>query len=379
MIPHDCTRQAEVVAFAETQQPSAKSGWFLDYFFTDRRTRAEKLEIRKYSKASALPLFYTGACLPPNLIKAPAESLTLQELTWPTIKAETKITGCDVDERRILPDGTIIPVGIERFNNAFNWGMMGLIDGLRATHISEAITLLKTGGYVLHSSASETLGTIDFGRAAELSSIDLSGTNEDFVQQCARPFDTLEAIGREMSKHGAVSGGIDIIYGPVAWKTIAAHEERDAIKYQQRPGSTFDRSLSSTLEPFLTYNDVQYRGETNGGMLRHWVSFAQYIDHAGQLQPVVAPGEVLIISNAGFGGQRVYRTVSSDNREFIPDGGLPFFVYDDLEKEYNRKCRAFEPWIEEHHVLVPTNVNGAALVRVTTDDAEVCISCETCA
>ena len=81
---------------------------------------------------------------------------------------------------------------------------------------------------------------------------------------------------------------------------------------------------------------------------------------------------------AGFGGQRVYRTVSSDNREFIPDGGLPFFVYDDLEKEYNRKCRAFEPWIEEHHVLVPANVNGAALVRVTDDDAEVCIPCEAC-
>ena len=80
MIAHDCTRQYEVVSFIECQNPDVNSGWALDRYFTDRRTRAEVLEVRKYSKASVLPLLYTGACLPPNLSQAPAESLTVQEL-----------------------------------------------------------------------------------------------------------------------------------------------------------------------------------------------------------------------------------------------------------------------------------------------------------
>lgn len=378
MIAHDCTRQFEVASFIECQNPTSRSGWFLDYFYNDMRTRAEKLEVRKYSKAASLPLLYTGACLPPNLIKAPTESLTLDELTWPTIKAETKITGCDVDERRILPDGTVLPVGVERFNEALNWGMMGLIDGLRATHISEAITLLKTGGYVLNSSGGETLGTVDFGRAAELSSIDLTGDTDDFSNLCARPFDVIEALGREMAKCGGVSGGLDVIYGAKAWEALSAHEESYGMKYGARPGSTFDRTMSGMLQPFFAYNDIQFRGETNGGALRHWVSFAEYLDHEGTAVPVLAPGEILIVSREGFGGQRIYRTISSDNREFIPEGGLPFFLYDDLDREYNRKCRSFEPWIEEHHLFVPRNVNGAVLARVVADDAVICVPCDEC-
>lgn len=377
-IAHDCTRQSEVLSFIECQQPSANSGWFLDYFFRDRRTNAEKLEVRKYSKASSLPLFYTGACLPPNLIKGPVESVSLQELSWPTIKAETKITGCDVDERRIEPDGSIIPVGIDRFNSALNWGMMGLIDGLRATHISEAITLLKSGGYILNSSETENVGVVDFGRDAALAAIDLTGTADDWGSQCANPFGTLEDIGREMSRCGGAANGFDIIYGATAWDVLAAHEERDGIKYGQRPGAAFDRSMTSTAAPFLGYNDVQFKGETNGGTYRHWVSFAQYLDHTGLLQPVVAPGEIMIVSRAAFDGQRVFRTITSDNRESLPDGAAPYFIYDDMEKEYNRKCRSFSPWLEEYHLMVPGNVNGAALVRVTDDATDPCVACEDC-
>ena len=378
MIAHDCTRQYEVVSFIECQNPDVNSGWALDRYFTDRRTRAEVLEVRKYSKASVLPLLYTGACLPPNLIQAPAESLTVQELKWPTIKAETKITGCDVDERRILPDGTVIPVGMERFNEALNWGMMGLIDGLRATHISEAITLLKTGGYILHDSANSNIGTVDFGRATELSSIDLSGTNDDFSEVCSRPFDVIEALVREMARCGGASGVVDVIYGPKAWEAVTAHEVKDSIQYGQRPGTAFDRSFSSLLEPFMGYADVQFRGSTNGGTLNHWVSFAEYLDHEGNLVPMLAPGEILIVSAGAFGGQRIFRTVTSDGKEFLPEGALPYFLYDDMDREYNRKCRSFEPWIEEHHLFVPSNVNGAVLARVVADDAEICIPCVDC-
>lgn len=377
MLVHDCTRQVEVLSFIECQQPSVNSGWFLDYFFRDRRTTAEKLEVRKYSKGAANPLLYTGACLPPPLIKAGAESLTLTELSFPTIKAETKITGCDVDERRILPDGTLLPVGLDRFNEALNWGMMGLIDGLRATHISEAITLLKTGGYILHSSDTDNLGTVDFGRDAALANIDLSGTADDFGSQCARPFSVIENIGREMARCGGIGGGFDIVYGETAWRMIEAHDERDAVKFDANPA--FYQSISPNGPALFTnYNDVQFKGVTNGGSIRHWVSFAQYLDHTGTLQPVVAPGQILIVARGAFDGQRVFRTITSDNKEFLPDAAAPYFIYDDLEREYNRKCRSFSPWLEEYHLLVPGNVNGAALVQVTDDATEVCVPCEEC-
>lgn len=379
MIPHDCSRQAEVVAFIECEQPTARSGWFLDRFFRERRTRAEKLEIRKYSQASALPLLYTGACQPPNLIAPGAESVTLQELTWPTIKAETPITGCDIDERRILPNGDLIPVGMDRFNEAFRWGMKGLLDGLRATHISEAITLLKTGGYVIRSKEG-TLGTVDYGRKDELVGIDLSGTPEDWTNVCSSPFTTFEAVLAEMMQCGAGGGGIDIIYGATAWKAAEAHMQRQrAIDGGNSPDRLdVSRNLFTPEESlFLGYNDVHYKGATQGGQFRHWVSFARYLDYAGVEADVVAPGEILIVAG-GFDGQRVFRTVTSDNREEIPDGGLPFFVYDDLDEEYNRKCRSFNPWIEEYHLLVPANVNGAALIRVVEDDAEICAPCVTC-
>jgi len=377
MIAHDCTRQFELVSFIEQQQPSQNSGFYLDTFFTDRRTQAEKLEVRKYSKQETAPLFYTGACLPPTLIKGPTESLSLLELTFPTIKAETSITGCDVDERRILPDGTLLPVGMERYNEAYLYQTSALFDGLRATHSSEAITLMKTGGYVLRTSATETLGTIDYGRAAELANIDLTGTNDDWSQQCSRPMNVLESIMQEMGRYGGIAGVVDIIYGAAAWRTMEAHDERNAIKYDVLP--TLVNMVGGVgTSPFTSYSDVQFKGTTNGGQLRHWVNYAQYLDHTGTLQPVLAPGEIMIVSGAAFGGQRVFRTLTSDGREFIPAGALPYFLYDDLDREYNRKCRSFNPWIEEYHLMVPANVNGAALVRVTDDAADPCVACEDC-
>lgn len=380
MIPHDCTRQAEVVAFIECEAPTTRSGWFLDRYFRERRTRAEKLEIRKYSQAASAPLFYTGACQPPNLIGPGEESLSLQELTWPTIKAETPITGCDVDERRILPNGDLIPVGINRFNEAFRWGMKGLLDGLRATHISEAISLIRTGGYVIRSKEG-ALGTVDFGRKAELLGLDFTATPEDWINPCANPFRAIEAVAFEMSQCGGMAGGFDVIYGETAWTAAEAFMFRQRVADGGLSADRLDlsRNLFSTDESlFLGYNDVFYKGATNGGSIRHWVSRAKYLDYAGVEQDVVAPGEIMIVSPGAFDGQRVFRTVTSDNREELPDGSLPFFVYDDLDEEYNRKCRSFNPWIEEYHLLVPANVNGATVIQVVEDDAEICAPCVVC-
>lgn len=373
MIVHDCTRLVEVASFIQETRPEANSGWFLDYFMRKRRTRAEKLEFRKYITGSYMPLLYSGACLPPNLIEKPNESISVAEMTFPVIKAEGKITGCDVDERRILPDGTVIPVGRQRFDEALNWEMKAIIEGLRSTHIHEAITLLKTGGYILHSDRDDgNMGVLDFGRADELKYIDLSGTDEGWERVCTKPIKTIESIMRHMAKYSGISGAVDIVYSQTAWEAMEAHDERESIKYQNNPlFGGFDATV------FANYNDTQFMGSTNGGKLRHWVTNAQYIDHTGQLVDVLEQGEILIVSKAAFDAQRVFRTITADNREELP-AGADFFLYDDLEEEYNRKCRSFAPWIEEYHLNIPSNVNGAALVRVVPEDFQACVACEEC-
>lgn len=371
-IIHDCTRQVEVISFIEEQQPTDRSGWFLDFFFRTRTTRAEKLELRRYMRQKAKPLFYSGACLPPNLIDAPEDAVSVQELTWPTIKAEGKITGCDVDERRITPEGDIIPVGMQRFNEALNWEMAGLIDGLRNTHIHEAITLLKTGGYILHSSETENMGVVDFGRAPELLNVDLTGTQEAWSDKCSYPMRNVAAIVRQMAKYQGAAGVIDIIHSELSWQALQAHEEMKSIDFREKP------ELSGLdVAEILNYNDITFMGTTNGGQFRHWQSMAEYCDHTGAEVPVLNAGEIMIVSRSSFDGQRVFRSITSDNKEELP-AGANFFLYDDLEEEYNRKCRSFAPWLEEYHLMVPSNVNGAVVVQVVDPAYDPCPACETC-
>ena len=375
MLVHDITRLTEVAGFIEEEKSgTTKSGWFLDFFSTKRRTRAEKLEFRKYSKTRAKPLLYTGACLPPNMISRRTESLTVSDFSFPVIKAEGQITACDVDEKRILPDGTIIPVGIQRFNNALNWEMLGLTDGLRETHIAEAITVMKTGGYILHSSDDENMGTVDFNREDTLKNIDLSDTSASWNNLCGNPLDAIEAVVTEMRRVKASAGVIDIIHSRYSWSWMKAYDDRTGIKFDKTPmfGSGFDAT------PFFEYDDVEFKGTSNGGIYRHWVSDAKYQNHEGEEVDVIDAGEIMIVSKTGLNLQRVFRTITSDNKEALP-AGADFFVYDDLEREYDRKRRAFNPWIEEYHLMVPSNVNGAVLMRVVAEDAgEPCVACEKC-
>lgn len=374
MLVHDCTHQVSLFSFIEKRNNADKSGWFLDYFFNTTTTDDEKLLVKDYIKANAKPLLYVGACLPPNLVKAPDETLNMSEFVFPTIKAEAKITGCDVYEGRIdTRTGQVIPVGMQRYRKEMNRQMSALLDGLRLTHIGEAINVLKYGGYVLHSVDGD-LGTVDFNRSASLKDIDLSGTDQDWSKKCAKPMKSVEAIVREMAKCGAAANVVDIVYSDFAWQWLEGHEEREAIKYDREP--MLPQGLKETL--YFGYDDVIFKGTSNGGKVRHWVSYAQYVDHVGLEVPVLEDGEILIVNRSTFGGTRVFRTVTSDNRERLPEGAL-FFLYDDLEKEYNRKCRSYAPWLEEYHLMLARNVNAAALVKVVDISAGFpCVDCEVC-
>ncbi len=370
MIIHNPKRLVQAVAFITENQPTAKIGWVLDYFVTDKTTEKKELEIRKYSKAPANPLFYTGACVPPNLIKKGTESLTLQNVTFPVIKAEGQITGCDVEEQRISKDGKVIESGKERYNLAFNEQMQALFDGLKATHILEVISLIKTGGYVLKDTANSNIGTIDYGRADELKNIDLVGGEQDWGSMCGNPMKSIKAIVRQMRKYNAVANGVDIIYGAKAWEAMQAHEDKKAIAHNQGLQPAFVNEAEA-------FADIEYMGSTEGNKFRHWLSTAEYIDYDGTQKPFVEDTEIIIVSRNGFGLQRIFRNRTSDDKEQLPKGAK-YFVYDDLDKEYNRKCRVFSPWIEEYHLLVPTNVNGACVVKVVADDFEVCTPCDEC-
>lgn len=374
MLQHDTTRQVGLFSFIEKRNNSDKSDWFLRQFFTTTTTDDEKLAIREYIKANAKPLLYVGACLPPHLVKAPEETLSLSELVFPTIKAEAEITGCNVDEGRLdTRTGEVIPVGQQRYTKELNRQMAGLLDGLKATHVSEAINLLKYGGYVLHSKDGN-MGTVDFNRAANLKNIDLSGTDEDWSRKCSRPIKSIEAVVREMARCGAAASVVDVVYSDYAWQWMEAHVEREAIKFDTNP--VIPTGVQESL--YFGYDDVVFMGTTNGGRVRHWVSYAQYVDHNNDEVPVLDEGEILIVNSNGWGGTRVFRTVTSDNRERLP-AGATFFLYDDLDREYNRKCRTFNPWLEEYHLLLPRNVNAAALIKVVdASSGQPCVECETC-
>jgi hypothetical protein len=372
-IAHDCTRFNELASFIECERPVSRSGFMLDTYFTNRRTRAEKLEFRHYTMDDACPLFYTGACDKPLMVKPQGESFGLTEKAFPTIKAKTQIKGCDVDERRIDKFGNVTPVGRQRFDDAFNHNMMALLDGLRATHIAEAVNLLKYGRYVLSDSANSDMGVCDFGRKESLANIDLTegGESGGLCDPCANPSDIFEGILTEMAACGGVAGAVDIHHSRESWQAMRAHIEREEIRYQMESG------LTGTAQTLATgFNDVVFKGSTNGGQIRHWVNLAQYKDFDGETKPVLDAGEMLIVSGQAFGGNRVFRTVSSDNYEELATG-QDLFIYDGIE-QYRRECRAYEPWIEEYHLMVPTNVNGAALVKAVGEDCEPCVQCEEC-
>ena len=380
---HDCTRQVELISFIEKEKPQAKSGWFLDRYFRTRTTMAEKLEFRRYQKGDVCPLHYTGACEPPNRVKLREQMVQVEEMSWPTIKAETQVNGCDVDDHRVSPDGrNVLMPGRGRYDNAVNWAMMGLMDSLRATHIQESIDLLRNGSYVLHTDANGgTMGTVDFKREDSLANIDITdvtGTEGSWTDMCAKPLRFIEAVLQEKARCQGISGATDIIYSPLAWEWMQAHEEREAIKYHMPPSVT-SQGFNEAL--FTSYSDVQFKGQTNGGQLLHWVSAAMYKDYDGVVKPVLAPGEIMIVNRGGFDGQRIFRTVTSDNAEQLPSGTAnPWFMYDDPTSPlvYDPKCRGFKPWLEEYHLMVPGNVNGACVIKVVPEDSVPCVVCEKC-
>jgi Phage major capsid protein E len=369
MIVRDCTNLVELIEFRECNKPDANSGWLLDYAFTDTTTIAEKLEYRLYSKVSALPLYYSGACLPPAVIKGLPETVTVTQFNFPTIKAETKVTGCDVDEMRIRPDGTISAVGA-RWQETVNRAKSDMLDGLRATHIAEAVELVKTGGYAIRDKDANLLGTVNFNRDAALANVDLTGTAEDFCKPCANPIKTFETLFRAMGRCGGAVGQLDVIFDSVSLGAFEAHLEREGIKYDQVPAIS-----SKTRDIFTGYNDVQFIGASNG--MTFWLSHVQYYNQAGTLVPMLDPGEVMLLSKAAFGGKRVFRTITSDGKEQLP-AGATVFLYDDPDLEYDRKCRALSPWLEEHHLMIPSNVNGAMVFQATDPLCAPCVQCEEC-
>ena len=377
---HDCSRLVEVASFREKETAGNKASWFLNRYFRTRRTRAEKLELRRYMKKDVPPLFYTGACEKPHLLKGRARSLNVIDINFPIIKAETQVDGCDVDEHRIDERGKLLMPGRERYDAAANWKMSEMLDGLQATHVSEALNVLKYGGYTIRAGKlpEDVIGVVDYKReTAKWDFIDSDGIYGPWSDKCSKPSKQFELVFQHMARCGAGGGSFDIIYSQHSWNWMEAHDCREAIKFDRAPvfGSDLERSL------VMGHDDVTYKGDSNGGQISHFVSNAMYweCDENGlwEMVPVLAPGEVMIINRNAFDGQRIFRTVTSDNMEALPDGA-DYFLYDDPMEVYNKKCRAFCPWIEEYHLMVPGNVDGATILSVVDPELEPCVECEDC-
>ena len=386
----DCSRLVEVCSFREKEtNQTLKSGWFLDRYFPTRRTRAEKLELRKYMKGEACPLFYSGACDKPRVLKGRKQSVTVQQLTWPTIKAEVEVNGCDVDDHSVTPDGRLLMPGRERYDEAVNWEMMNLMDSMRLTHISEAVNVLKYGGYTVRGGKGplDVMGTVDFKREIEKWDIlSETGPMGPWNDPCSNPFEFIDQMIRELGRCGAAGGMLDVIHSPESWAWLKAFDSRMAKCFDQR--QTLPQNFD--LEMANGYGEVEFKGTSNGGRLMHFVSYAEYKDWDEKTsddnpdqpgwvtKPVVDPGTIMVVNRAAFEGKRIFRTVTSDNAEQLPDNA-DFFMYDDPAEVYEKKCRAFRPWIEEYHLMIPGNIDAAQIACVVDPKAAPpCPPCENC-
>lgn len=372
-IVHNPTRIVDLLSFIEQQNPGLNSGWFHDFFFRPVRTDADRIELRNYATTTASPLFYTKTCLPPKLVTDPDETLNVNEFSFPVMKWETKINCTDVIGHRVDMMGGKISRK-KAFNDASRFKLKHSLESLRSRHILEAIHVLKQGGYVLNSSDNENLGTLDFGREPSLSNISLVGTPNEWSEICSRPLNSIEVVIQEMARLRGIQGTVDIVMSALAWDWFQNHSEFEGMSFN----SDSRVSQTKSQEPFFEYDDVHFLGSVQGGRIRFWRSDATYVELDGSTPDILEPGEILIASRNAFRGSKLIRTVTSDGAESLPSG-MNFFFYDDLEKEYNPKCRTYTPWFEEYHLMIPGNVNAACVMQVVDPSkTNVCTECASC-
>ena len=379
----DCQRLVEVAGYRVHQKSGQmNSRFFLDRYVNTRRTRADKLETRRYMKDDVKPLFYSGQCEPPQKLKSRAQALTVQEFSFPSLKAEVQIACGDVDDHSVTPEGRLLMPGRERYDAAVNYEMMHLMDSWELTRMGEAISIIKNGGYTIRKgpAPADVIGTVDFKRENECwNLVESDGLYGPWDDMCAKPFKSIEKIMQDVGRCG-VSGELDILYSPLAWDFMELHDEREAIKYDNSPllANEFQRRFAQE------YAAVTFKGSTHGGILNHFVINTQYpvFDEAtGEciMEPVLAPGEVLLVWRSALGLQQVFNIVSADGAEELPDN-MNIFLYDDPThpEVYSAKKEVFSPWMKERHLMIPQNVDGAQLLKVVSPDAEPCVACEKC-
>jgi len=359
-----CDREVGLINFIEKQKIDLGSDFAYNNFFTKRRDESEFVELRNYVEGDIMPAFHSGQCDLPNIVKNPDRSVTIDRYNFNLIREEAKVDGCRVDEERVDERGEYYRPN-RRYDLAYNRSGATLVQRIRKLKYAQSWELLKYGAYTLYSDVDKEMGILDFKRDDALANIDLTGTENDWCAACAEPMEVIEEIVQNMARCNAAMGNVNIIHSNTSWKAIQMHETLEA-KLAQNPRqfSGFE-SLVNTQ-----FAGVFFQGATNGGRFRHWTANGQYYSSNHELTDYVPEGYVLIAMSGSFGGLDLINPWSSDYRERLPDG-VDFFMNED----YDRKCRTTDQWIEHRSLMLPTNVNGAVLVKVVSDDCEFCKEC----
>jgi hypothetical protein len=359
-----CDREINLITFIEKQKIDLGSDFAYENFFTRQTDESELIELRNYVEGDVMPAFHSGYCELPNIVKNPDRSITIDRYEFNLISEEAHIDGCRVDEERVDARGEYYRPN-RRYDLAYNRAASTLVQRIRKAKFAQSWELLKYGAYTLYSEKNKILGVLDFKRDDALANIDLTGTENDWCASCAEPMQVVEEIVQNMARCNAAMGTVDIIHSNASWKAIQMHETLEAkLAQSPRQFSGFE-SLVNT-----NYAGVFFQGATNGGRFRHWTANGQYYSSNHELTDYVPEGHVLIAMRGSFRGLDLVSPWSKDYRERMPDN-VEFF----MNEEYHRKCRKTEQWIEHRHLMLPTNVNGAVLVKVVSDDCEFCKEC----
>lgn len=364
-LQRDCDREIDLINFIEKEQVDLGADFAYDNFFQRIRNTAEKVELRDYMESETLPAFHSGACDLPKIVRVPDRTVNITDYEFNMIREQGDVTGCKVDEERVDERGDYFAPG-RRFDRSFNRESVNLFNRVRKTKWAQSWELLKYGAYGVYSSPTNQIGALDFGRVDTLKNLDISGTKDDWCEnKCSEPSDTVENIAREMSRCQVATGIIDVIHSASTWEVFKIHDaiEAHAFNSTRRFGG-----LDSQIND--QYRGVLFQGETNGGRIRHWLSTGEYFGSDHVKRPFVEDGHILVVTG-GFGGLDLINPWSVDYREILPDG-VDFF----LNENYEPKCRKTEIWLEHRHLLLPRNVNGAALVKVL--DPDTCEPCKDC-
>lgn len=365
----NCYENREIISMVNKM--ALPTDFYLSYAFPPENTivtDADKVVVTRYTEAQPCMAPYTDPCGPGAVLKRPDTAANLSEFAPPTIKLDETITACESEDRRIDPkSGAFINNHRDRMEAAVaeKGATMrkSILERLRFT----AAQVLHSGGYTIEGDGVKT-EILDFKRDDRLLMDLVAGGGDTWDLATTNPLDLFEAISEVMMCYG-ISGMIDVIMSPTAWRWYQKHEELDRRDFNYAG----DRSLNA-FTGLEAFNYAQPKG--TDGTFRFWVvnqMICTGYDGKGEAQmaPMIPDGSIIMLQREAFAGQRVYGGIRRASGEVVAE---PVWFRDFIDE----KCdvRTLQAW--SRPLLIPGNVNASACIQVVDPALDIVDICPVC-